>query len=76
MIWPLAPWRWVDAVSTAVVGRSCPVLRLCCQVGSCGDESDVFDGMPLSAPSPARDGSAAMVIIIPTIPRRGGSYIW
>ena len=56
MIWPLAPWLWVDAVSTAVVGRSCPLLQLCCRMGSRGDESNVFDGVPSLVPSLAREG--------------------
>ena len=55
-IWPLAPWRWGNAVSAAVVVRFCPLLRLCCWMGSLSDGSNDYDGVPPSAPSLARDG--------------------
>ena len=54
--WPLAPWRWGNAVSAAVVVHFCLLLRLCCWMGSRGDRINVYDGVPSAAPSLAKDG--------------------
>jgi hypothetical protein len=40
----------------AVDVHFCPLLLLCCRMGSRGDGSDAVDVMPSSAPSLARDG--------------------
>ena len=55
MMRPLAPYQWVNAVLMAVGGHSSLLLLLCCWMGSQWGGSDGVDGMPLLAPSLARD---------------------
>ena len=67
----MAPWRWGDAVSAAVVVRFLPLLRLCCWMGSRGDGTNDYDGFPSSVPSPARDGLGCHVHVV--LGSNGGS---